>query len=297
MGAISEFLLKKDMNAALTAFGCVMLAFVGLPGAILASVIIAFITLQKGYKSGAVVVAFVALPAVAFLLHKQMSPFDITFLQCVFVWLLAGLVRRHHSWRLVFEVMVVTGLVLLGIFHVLVPDASQFWTKLVTDFVNQVNMSSGADIDIKQILHQIQPFTPYISGVLLFTVMSLVYIELLLARRWDMRVRGNVTGYVREFTHIKVGFLNVTLLTLCLLGALLHNGFARDALCIVLLPFMYCGLSYVHYLAKRKRQILYLLVALYVGLFLTYTCLEVVLLLSLVGFIDSLFDFRKRLAF
>ena len=51
MNALSEFLLKKDMNAALVAFGCIMLSFIGIPGEIFASVIIALVTLRKGFKS------------------------------------------------------------------------------------------------------------------------------------------------------------------------------------------------------------------------------------------------------
>jgi hypothetical protein len=285
------------MNAALVSFGCIMLAFVGLPGAIVASIIIALVTLQKGYKSGALVLAFVALPAVGFLLHKEMSPFDITFLQCVFVWALAGLLRKFQSWRLVFEVMVVIGIVLIAVFHLLVPDAAQFWTQIITNFITKLNVEANANINMAEVTKAIAPFVTYLSGILLFTLLSLVFVELLLARRWDMRVRGNAEGYSREFTHIQMGMLNIVLLVLAGVGALFHSDMARDCLFVVVLPFMYSGLSYVHYLVKRNRQLIYLLVILYVGLFLTYTCLEVVLLLALVGFVDSLCDFRKRLAF
>lgn len=297
MSAVSQFLLKKDMNAALVAFGCIMLSFVGIPGEILASIIIALITLRKGMKSGAVVLAFVALPAIGFLLHKQTSPFDVMFLQCVFVWALAGLFRRYHSWRLNFEVMVIAGVIMLAVFHLMVPDTAQFWMNLLIGFVKNLNATADTNIDVTQLTSQLAPFAPYLTGLLLFSMSSILFLELLVARRWDLRLSGKSEQFTQEFVTIHMGYFGAALLSLALLGVIFHVDMARDCLFVLALPFMFSGLSYLHYLVKRNRQLIYILVLLYVGLFLTFTSFKVILLLVLIGYVDSLYDFRKRLAF
>jgi hypothetical protein len=297
MSAVSKFLLEKDMNAALVAFGCIMLSFIGVPGEIFASVIIAFITLRKGFKSGALVLAFVALPAVGFLLHKQTSPFDVMFLQCVFVWALAGLFKRYNSWRLNFEVMVVAGVIMLMVFHLVVPDTAQFWMNLLLGFVKNLNANANANINIADVAKQLRPFAPYLTGLLLFSMSSILFLELLVARRWDLRLSGKQEQFTGEFVNIHMGYFGAALLSLALIGVIVHMEVARDCLFVLALPFMFSGLSYIHYMVKRNRRLIYMLVLLYVGLFVTFTSLKVILLLVLIGYVDSLYDFRKRLAF
>ena len=90
MATLTRHILNNNLVAALVAFGCVMLAFVGLPGEIAAAVIIAFVTMRKGWQSGAIVLAFVALPAVGFLLHKELSPLmQCSCNVCLFIFLQA----------------------------------------------------------------------------------------------------------------------------------------------------------------------------------------------------------------
>ena len=296
MSAISEFLLKKDMNAALVAFGCVMLTFVGVPGEILAAMIIALCTMMKGYKSGAIVLAFVALPGVAFLLHKEASPFDIVFVQCIFVWLLAGLLQKFQSWRLIFEVMALGGVILLALFHLFVPDTAQFWMTAATKVMTQVNLNLNTSLSVSQIVEQIRPIAPYMTGLLLFMVSSLIFVELLLARRWQLRLTNKPAAFRQEFVSIHMGYVGAVCLSLVLVGVYLHMPLARDCLFVFILPFMMSGLSYLHFMLKRYRPLIYVMIALYIGLFISVTSIKIVLLLALIGYVDSFCDFRKRFA-
>ncbi len=297
MGSISKFLLAKDMNAALVAFVCIMLSFVGIPGEILASIIIAFITMKKGYQSGAVVLAFVALPAVAFLLHKQISPFDFMFLQCVVVWLLAILFRQYHSWSLNFEVMAVVGVVVLFVFHLFVPDTAQFWMNIILELVKNLNVDVNANINVDDMASVLQPFSHYLTGLLLFVVSSMLFLELLVARRWDLRTQQQPALFNQEFINIHIGYVAAGLLCLTVVGVLCDVNIARDGLFILLLPFMFGGLSYIHYIAKKHHSMIFLLIVLYISLFISFTSIITVLLLALIGFLDSLCNFRKRFAF
>lgn len=296
MSAISEFLLKKDINAALVAFGCVMLTFVGIPGEILAAVIIALCTMMRGYKSGAVVLAFVALPGFAFLLHREISPFDFVFIQCVFVWLLAGLVQKLQSWRLVFEIMALVGVALVALFHAIVPDTTQFWLSAITKVMTTVNTNLSANLDVNQLVDAMRPMAPYMTGLLLFSVSSLIFVELLLARRWQLRLQGRPEAFRQEFVSIHMGYVGAACLSLLLVGSYLQLPVARDSIFVFILPFMMSGLSYLHFMLKRYRQLIYLMIALYIGLFISVTSIKIVLLLALIGYVDSFCDFRKRFA-
>lgn len=300
MSTISKFLLKSDINAALIAFGCEMLTFVGIPGEILAAVIVALCTMIKGYKSGAVVLSFVALPAFAFLMHREMSPFDAIFLQCVVVWLLAGLLKKTQSWRLIFEVMAIGAAALVGVFHWFVADPAQFWlttiTHLVTLLNTNFNASFNASINVNDVVSVIKPFAPYLTGLLFFSASSLMFVELLLARRWQLRLMGKPEIFRNEFVSIHMGYLGALCLSLVVVGVLLKMPLARDCLFVFVLPFMMSGLSYLHYMVKRYRQLMYLLIVLYIGLFVATVSMKIVLLLALIGYVDSFCDFRKRFA-
>lgn len=293
---LGQFLLKKDMNAALVAFGCVMLTFLGLPGEILAAVIVAFVTLQKDYKSGALVLAFVALPGVAFLLHKEISPFDFIFLQCVFVWIFAILLKKYNSWRLVFDVMAFLGVVIVAIFHFFVTDSALFWMNMMKQLLTEVSSNLDADVNIPQIMTSLRLLAPYFSGVLVFSTTALIFIELLLARLWVYRQSSRRGKLYQEFLTLRVGYIGAAFLTLVIIAVLLHWPIAQDVLFAVLLPFVVNGLSYLHYVAKRYKQMLFLIVLIYIGLFVSIVSIKIVILLSLIGYIDSWCDLRKRFA-
>lgn len=294
MGNVSGFLLAKDINAALVAFACMMLTFLGIPGELLASVIVALVTLRKGYISGAVVLAFVALPAVGFLLHRQWSPFDFMFIECVLVWFLAILFRRYQSWTLNFDVMVLGSLVALLIFHWCVPNTGKFWMDLILSFAKDLSATTHMDVNLTELANAIQPFLPYLTGLILFSICTILFLELCVARRWELGIMRRPEVFAQEFTAIRMGYLTAGLLLLVVVGTVCGLSLARDALFILVLPFMFAGLSYVHYLAKKNRYMFFVLVAIYVGLFITYTSIGVVLLLAAIGFIDSLCNLRKR---
>ncbi len=271
-----------------------MLTFLGLPGELVAAVIVAFVTFQKDYKSGAFVLAFVALPGVAFLLHGEVSPFDFIFLQCVFVWFFAALLKKTNSWYLVFDAMILLGVVAVTLFHSFVADTSVFWMGLMKHLLTDASTALNGDINVAQVMANLQLLAPYFSGVLVFSTTALIFIELLLARLWVYRQSGRRGKLYQEFLTLRVGYIGATLLTLVIVAMILHWAIAQDILFAVLLPFMVNGLSYLHYIAKRYKQIFFLVVLVYIGFFISIVSIKIVILLSLVGYIDSWCDFRKH---
>lgn len=297
MSIIGKFLVKNDINAALFAFGCLMLVFAGIPGQFIAAVVIAMVTMVKGYKSGATVLAFVALPAAVYLMKAQISPFDAVFLQCIVVWLLAGLLRKYHSWQFTLEVITALGVACVGVFHMLIADPAQFWMNVMTTLLDQLNASLSGQIDLKDLHQQLLPIAPYMTGMVTFTMSLILFVQLLVARNWATRVSDTVAKAQQAFSAIHMSWVAaVVMLLLGLVAVLMQLSFARDGITVLLLPFMIAGLSYLHYLAQQYRQIVFLLAVIYFGLFIPSLTFKLITVLAAIGYVDSLCHFRKRFA-
>lgn len=297
MSALGKFLLKSDLNAALFAFGCLMLVFIGIPGQFMAAVVIAMITIKKGYKAGAVVLAFVALPAVVFLMLAEVSPFDAVFLQCIIVWLFAGMLQKYNSWVLIFELMAVISVVCVGMFHLLVADPTHFWLTQMTKLVEQLSADLSSNIDIKQMHQRLVAIAPYMTGLIAFSVTLIMFVELLLARVWAIRLTAKPAEagkVLQKFSEIHVGWVDALVVSIVLAGVALQMAFARDCVAALLLPFMIGGLSYLHYLARQHRQLVYLLAVIYFGLLMPSIALKLILVVAAIGYVDSWCNFRRR---
>ena len=295
MGAVAKFLLTKDLNAAIVALGCMLLTLVGFPGAFLAAIIVAYVTMQKGYKSGAFVLAFVALPALAFLFHGEVTLLDVMLLRCVFVWVLAYILFKYRSWQLALEVLMLSGIAIVLLCHLFMGNLEQFWYHLAQAMVKQVSTVWRENINTVNMQAFMHVFMHYATGIFVFIGMLGVLFEILLARLWIYRGAGKVGALTQEFSRIRIGRLSAVIFVIVALGSALHVPLMRDCLFVVLFPFVVGGLSYLHYVTKQRRHMVFVLFACYVGL--CFLPIVAALALSIVGFVDSWCDFRKRFAY
>lgn len=273
-----------------------MLAFVGLPGEVVAAVLVAFITMKKGWRSGGMVVAFVALPAVGYTLHKEFSPFDIVFFQAVLIYIFAGLLGQFYSWRLVLQVMLLLGVAAIAVFHLVQADPGAYWINLMSKMLNQVQASTSESVPIAAITKQLHHISPYLTGLIALSMSAVIFGELALARIWYFRSADQRGQFKAEFLNIRLGYLEALLLTVVAIGYVCHVPIAKDMLFAIVLPFVICGLSYLHTLQQRFPQLLVLLVLLYVALFLSVTSMYSLMVLTAVGYVDSILNLRKRFA-
>ena len=100
MKQFGEFLLRKNANAIAVAFLAALLPLFSIPIGFVAVVIVALVTLQKGPIQGLWILAWVALPALALLVLKQVGPVDFLLIRCVLIWLLAAILYRYQTWEL-----------------------------------------------------------------------------------------------------------------------------------------------------------------------------------------------------
>lgn len=298
MRAFITFILKKDMHAAWVGFAFIMLSFVGLPGAVAASILLAFVTMRKGYRSGAIVLAFIALPAVAFLMLKQFNVFDLVLLRCVLVWFLAGMLAKYASWDFLLEILTICGLGIVILCHLIFSHVSLFWGAETASFIQNIQANSeffNLNLTPDQVKLLITMVSRYATGGLVFVLMVASIVELLFARTLNYSVNGIKGKVSLEFSNIRVRKTLIYLSILVLLAVFLRIAILQDCLFVMVFPFALAGLSYMHYLSKQHKQMSYVLIFIYLGLF--FIPVVLVSLLMVVGCVDGAYDFRKRFVY
>lgn len=289
MNSLGKFLLAKDAHAIIIAFLCALLPIFYFPVGFIAVIIVGFITLQKGPKSGLWILTWVALPSIALLALHRIGIFDLLFLRCVFIWVLASVLYRYKRWGLLLEIIALMGVLFVLTLHYFVPHLQQWWVTELTRYTQQMVLASHWKVTITP-----QEFADRLSfiatGISVFFCASLLLAELLVARLWQASL-FSPGSFAKEFIQIRVGYLAVVLACLLIVLVLCKIPGSVDALPLVALPFFMAGLSLMHFFARQKKQLIYVLIVMYVGLFLLPAF--VISILSILAFADTCCNFRK----
>lgn len=289
MRNLGKFLLEKESHAIAAAFLCAVLPIFYLPVGFMASIIVALVTMQKGAKAGFWILVWVALPAVASLVLKQITPFDVLLLRCVLVWLMAIFIRRYAAWSSLILIMTAIGIALVVVAHFVNPDIKLWWTQHLTVYANEL---SKAESELKfSPAALVDRIAPIATGLLGFIFLGTLLLECLIARWWQMHV-VNPGSFAKEFLSLRLYPLAAVVAVVFFVMALLKDAIFIDALPILLLPFLIAGMSLIHCITKQRRKLVALNVAMYVGLI--FVPIFMIAGLSAVGFIDSLLNVRKK---
>jgi hypothetical protein len=299
MRKIGQYLLARDRNAAIAGFLFALFPVLNLPGGgFFASIVVAFVTLCRGYKSGLIVLAWVALPTISMLVLRRLGIFDLLLLQCLIVWVLA-LVFRHlsSSWSVLLEIGVFLSIIaILGV-HIFVPNVKSLWTQYVMTYVNELSNNPSWELTTadKKILTDvlINRFVPMSTGLAAFIILTAIFVSLFLARWWQS-IMGDKNKFKPEFISIHIGRGVALISLLFFLGLVFKVPVIIDMLPVLLIPFMIAGLSVLHYFYEKNKNLLFVLIPVYMGLF--FLPLIIVFLLVIVGYMDSWYDVRKKLA-
>ena len=130
---------------------------------------------------------------------------------------------------------------------------------------------------------------PVATGLFIALLLLGTFCQLLVARWWQATL-FHPGGLAKEFVEIRSGLILAVLLTLTIIAALFGMAFAIDLLPVVILPLAIAGLSLGHKWVRQNRKVLYLLVAIYIGLI--FLPVVFVAILALAGYADTWCDFR-----
>ncbi|MFW0089267.1 MAG: hypothetical protein AB8Y91_01760, partial [Coxiella endosymbiont of Haemaphysalis japonica] len=116
---------------------------------------------------------------------------------------------------------------------------------------------------------------------------------MILARWWQTTLFS--PGRLKlEFNRIRISQVSAGLLIIASIALIWQPSWLVDIYPMLLFPFMVGGLSILHQLVMNRREIALIVVMVYIALLLL--TFFTVIVLAIVGFIDSFYDFRKRYA-
>ena len=284
-----EWLNAKQFHAGIVAFICMMTSLIYLPGTFLASVIIAFTTLRSGFRFGLSVLAWVAIPAIALGLRGDLSAFAMSLLHCLIIFALALMLRHTHNWNNVLLIMTVVFVAFIGLAHLLVPEVSLVWNKILSQFMQ--NWIAEGQTEPSYWPEAVSIFSKVGTGVVAFVLMSSMLLELMIAR-FLQSITYNPGAFKSEILKIKINRWGSLVLPVFLIVIMVSgNTVFTDMLPAIVFSFMVAGLVVVHAIASIKPQIGFMVPVAYVA---TFIFIYLICLWALAGFLDAWIQFSSR---
>jgi hypothetical protein len=290
VSSVGKFLLAKEQNAIVVAFIAALLPMFYIPTGFIAVIIVALVTLQRGAKAGFWVLSWVALPTIAMLALRRLGLFDLLIARCVLIWFFAAMIHHYRTWNALLSAVTFTGVIAVVALHFFVPTLEQWWTVQLTAYMQHFLSESRWHFQVTP-AEFAASLAPMATGLIVFFIACTLFIEVLIARYWQTLIfRPGTFG--EEFTQIRAGRLVAMLPLVVVLLILAKVNLAIDMAPLAIFPLFIAGLSLFHYWARQKKQLIFLLVLIYAGLFVLPAL--VVAIVALIAFIDTWVHFRKR---
>ncbi|UCJ17230.1 hypothetical protein K5Q02_02225 [Pseudomonas sp. MM211] len=285
MRALAEFIMRGRMQATF-----VVVASAALPLLFwLSAAAGCLVLLRRGLGDAVGILVWALLPAIGWWYFGEPR----TLLVLLGALGLACVLRASHSWRrvLLFSVALglVYGLVLGATFRAPIEAMAQELIKLLPQMFDGVHQQMSVDDQAR--LQSL--IAPVLTGLLAALLQVVSLLSLMLGRFWQAALY-NPGGFGSEFRELRFPpMLAMLLLVGMLLGPNLGVEMAMlTPLCSV--PLAFAGIALLHGLVAKGRLSKFWLVGLYITLLLFMQL--IVPLLVVLAIVDSLFDFRDRLA-
>ena len=286
MRALAEFIMRGRVQATLVVAGCAALPLLYWLGAAAGCLVL----LRRGLKDALGVLALGLLPALIWWLQMGDPRVLLVLLGSSS---LALVLRASESWVRTLLVSVALGLVysvMLGAaFRPQIEGLSQEIVKILPlalgDLYQQLSVDERARFA--------SLIAPVLTGLIAALLQVVSVLSLILGRYWQALLY-NPGGFGREFRSIRIPAGPAMLLLACMVVG--PNFGPQMALLapICSVPLVFAGLALIHGLAAQKRLAKFWLVGLYVTLLLFMQLIYP--LLVVLAIVDSLIDFRGRLA-
>jgi hypothetical protein len=248
------------------------------------------VLLRRGLKDALGVLALGLLPALLWWLYSDDPRALLVLLGSAS---LALVLRASESWIRVLLVSIAMGVV----FSVVLGTAFGPQIEMLAQALIKVMPSLLGDVyeklSVDEQAHFASLVAPVLTG-LIAALLQIVSLLCLLVGRYWQALLYNPGGFGREFRAIRFTLGPAMLLLACmLLGPNFGPQMAMlTPLCSV--PLVFAGLALIHGLVAQKRLARFWLVGLYVTLLLFMQLIYP--LLVVLAIVDSLIDFRGRLA-
>lgn len=296
LNKFGNYLLAKRTHAIWVALLFALLPLVQVNTTWIAVTIMALVTLHKGAKEGFWVLAWIMLPAIAALWLGDVSAFVVLGVgREALVWFLACVLGATASWRISLQLLASLGVLGVLLAHALVADLPGWWLPHLTNFWTLVGPQLQLNLSPEQTAQLLQQAAQFATG-LTTAMMLLVDVSLLIIARSWQALLFNAGGFGKEWRSLRMPFWYSTILLVVVLLVWFGMGDVfKDVLPVLCAPLFLTGLSFIHAkLPMKKSRRLPWLILLYALLLFFFPYIAV--LLVMLGFIDSCYDFRSSRA-
>jgi len=255
MKALAGFIVRGRMQATIVASVLAVLAVLITPLSVFSAAVIGLVALSQGVREGFLVtlMGLVALAALGWLLFGE--PLVLLATGAV-LWLpmliLGEALRVTRSLRLVVEMAVAAGMLLIAVQYLLLDDVTGFWKELLQqyltllvnpDVVQEVDRQSMADV-----------LAPWMAGGLGAAWFVELVLSMFLARSWQS-VLYHSGGFSQEFYQLRLGRWLLLLVPVLLLSSMLGDqpGFLALLALVGMSAFFIQGIALVHGLVNNYK--------------------------------------------
>ncbi|MFO7604227.1 MAG: DUF2232 domain-containing protein [Gammaproteobacteria bacterium] len=304
MRALASYILRGKAAAVLVACGfgvlSLMLPPLSWPAAFFSSAALALVVLVKGSKEG-MQTAMLALVAMLALtgLAAQVPVLGLAY--ALLLWLPALLVaevlRQQRSLAMALTgAMVLAALVLIGI-YILVDNPTEWWRVYIGQQVLPLLEKAGlTGPQMPMGEQEIHAIARIMTGTLVSFWLFSLCVTMFLSRWWQAVATGMDAAFREEFYQLRFGTLVSGLALLTVAGAFLTGGLlaelAHNLSLLILLVFLFQGLSVMHQRLGQRQNAKVWLVVMYVLLVLTLPYLLLALVVT--GWLDNWVNLRGR---
>lgn len=298
MYSFAAFIMQGRMQQVLVAVCVALLSLVKLPLSsplsYLSAATVALVTLHRGAKEGALLVAVITITTslVAIPLFSNASiAFVFLLVFWLPVWALAAILRATMLWGTTLQAVGVMALTFVVFVFVAVPDLPQQWYAWLAPNA-QIIKDAGlfeSEQHQEQILRSVANL---MTGFVAASVMLGVVASLILGR-WMQAILYNPGGFQQEFHQLALG-RRFTFGVVVLLAAamLLKTPVLIAAAIVAYVLFALQGLAVIHAVVTKRKLHVAWLVALYGAMIVAFP--QFVALVSMLGMMDNGLDFRSR---
>jgi len=286
MRAIAEFIMRGRMQATLVVAGCAAMPLLYWLGAAAGCLVL----LRRGLRDALGVLALGLLPALIWWLYSDDPRALLVPLGSAS---LALVLRASESWNRVLLVSIAMGVVfsvVLGMaFGPQIEMLAQALIKVMPSLLGDVYQQMSVDEQARFA----SLITPILTGLIAALLQIVSVLSLIVGRYWQALLY-NPGGFGREFRAVRIPLGPAMLL---LAGVVVSPNLGVQMARLVPLgsvPLVFAGLALIHGLVAQKRLANFWLVGLYVTLLLFMQLIYP--LLVVLAIVDSLIDFRGRLA-
>ncbi len=294
MKALATFIMKGRTQAVMTASVFMVLALLITPLGIFSAAVIGLVTLRYGLREGLLVslLGMAALAVLGFLLFGQPLALATTG---ALLWLplmaLAEVLRVTRSLRLVVEISVILGLLMIASQYLFMDDVVSFWKGVLSEYSAQIMDPSVITEAERNTM--VEEIAPWMAGGLAAAWFLQLTLALFLARGWQAALY-HPGGFAQEFRELRLGYWLLILVPVLLLSGMLSEkpGFLAQGALVGMSAFFLQGVAVVHGLVARLKAGQGWLIGFYlllvIGMPASFT------LVSAAGFADGLVNFRAR---